>query len=55
MYTDIADRHHILKQNAGSVTTTLAGGNNGLLALVIRNAEYVLLTQQVWIKPPNPG
>ena len=44
-----------IKQNAGSVTTTLAGGNHGLLALIITNAKYVLLTQQVWIKPPNLG
>ena len=54
-YTNIADWHHILKQNAGSVTTTLAGGNHRLLALVTTNPEYMLLTQQVWIEPPNPG
>ena len=54
-YANISDRHHILKQNASSVTTTLAGGNHRLLALIIPNSEYVLLTQEVWIEPPNPG
>ena len=55
-YTDVTERHQILKQNASIVTTTLTGGNHGLLlVLIIPNAEYVLLTQQVWIEPPNPG
>ena len=48
-------RHKTLKQNASSVVTTLAGGNHGLLALVIDAAEYTQLTNVVWIEPVNPG
>ena len=48
-------RHKISKQNASSVITTLAGGNHGLLALIIGAAEYTQLTNAVWIEPMNPG
>ena len=51
----INSRHRVLKQNASSVTTTLAGGNHGLLALVLSAADYTQLTQAVWIEPINPG
>jgi hypothetical protein len=54
-YQSIAARHNILKQNASSVTTTLAGGQHGLLALVINNEEYNDLTGEVWIEPQHPG
>ena len=45
----------MLKQNASSVLTTLAGGNHGFLALVLNNADYNALTGAVWIEPVNPG
>jgi hypothetical protein len=54
-YQSIAARHKILKQNASSVTTRLAGGQHRLLALVINNEEYNELTGEVWIEPQHPG
>ena len=51
----INSRHKVLKQNASSVLTALAGGNHGLLALVMSNANYNALTGAVWIEPINPG
>ena len=54
-FNAINSRHKILKQNASSVISTLAGGNHGLLALILNNAEYTALTGAVWIEPVNPG
>ena len=51
----INSRHKVLKQNASSVLTSLAGGNHGLLALVLNNADYNALTGAVWVEPINPG
>jgi FtsZ-binding cell division protein ZapB len=54
-YQTIAAKHKILKQNASSVTTTLAGGQHGLLAIITTNEEYNTLTNEVWIEPQHPG
>jgi hypothetical protein len=54
-FKSIYDTHALLKQNASSVPSSLAGGNHGLLALIIDNEEYNDLTDQVWIEPDHPG
>ena len=54
-FNAINARHKVLRQNASSVLTTLAGGNHGLLALILNDADYTALTGAVWIEPANPG
>ena len=48
-------RHKVLRQNSSSILTTLAGGNHGLLALIVNAADYTALTGAVWIEPVNSG
>ena len=54
-FTAINARHQVLRQNASSVLTTLAGGNHGLLALIVNAQDNTALTGAVWIEPVNPG
>jgi len=51
----IAAIHRKLKSNAASVTSTLGGGNHGLLGLTILPATYQTVTGHVFVAPVNPG
>jgi hypothetical protein len=45
-----------LKANASSVPSTLGGGNNGHLGLLLSNARYTALANTIaWVTPNNPG
>ena len=45
-----------LKANASSVPSTLGGGGNGHLGLLLSNARYFTVAQAVlWTTPGNPG
>jgi hypothetical protein len=45
-----------LKANASSVPSTLGGGNNGHLGLLLSNARYTALANTIaWVSPNNPG
>jgi hypothetical protein len=45
-----------LKANATSVTSTLGGGQNGHLGLLLSNARYIILPHAIpWGTPGNPG
>ena len=54
-YEIIAASHRKLKANAASVTSTLGGGNHGLLGLTILPATYQTVTGHVFVAPVNPG
>jgi hypothetical protein len=44
-----------LKANAQSVYSHLSDGTHGHLALVLRDAQYALLTNQAFVRPAHPG
>ena len=45
-----------LKANAGSVPSTLGGGQHGHLGLLLSDARYTALAQAIqWVTPANPG
>jgi hypothetical protein len=45
-----------LKANAGSVPTTLGGGQHGHLGLLLSDARYTALAYSLpWVTPGNPG
>jgi hypothetical protein len=45
-----------LKANAGSVPTTLGGGQHGHLGLLLSDARYTALAYTLhWVSPGNPG
>jgi hypothetical protein len=45
-----------LKANASSVPSTLGGGQNGHLGLLLSNARYTALPNSLpWVAPGNPG
>ena len=55
---DYISLHHLKKQikaNAQSVSSTLGGGNNGLLGLVLTDAEYAQVSQIAFVREPYPG
>ena len=51
--------HHLkneLKENASSIPTTLGGGNNSYLGMILTPAEYRLIAPTKPLnRPPNPG
>ena len=45
-----------LKANASSVPTSLGGGQNGHLGLLLSDARYITVAHAVpWVTPGNPG
>ena len=54
-FWSIHDLTQKLRANDSTVKTNLAGGNHGLLALVMPPAEYHNLTHNHWVEPVHPG
>ena len=44
-----------IKANAQAVTSTLGGGQNGLLGLVLTDAEYSVVSAAPFVTEPYPG
>ena len=44
-----------IKANAQAVTSTLGGGQNGLLGLVLTDAEYAVVSAAPFVTEPYPG
>ena len=44
-----------IKVNAQAVTSTLGGGQNGLLGLVLTDAEYAVVSAAPFVTEPYPG
>jgi hypothetical protein len=56
MYETLQTLTTELKANAGSVPSTLGGGQHGHLALIMSPARYATLAHTVpWVAPANPG
>jgi hypothetical protein len=53
-YESLQTLHTELKANAGSVPSTLGGGQNGHLGLLLSAVRYATLTHTVpWTQPGN--
>eukprot|EP00957_Ditylum_brightwellii_P175523 13363773-Ditylum_brightwellii.AAC.1 len=54
-YHTIYDLHKLIMKKSFTVPSTIGGGNNGHLGLVIEAPNYVQLTGVAFTAPPNPG
>ena len=54
-YETIKAVHDILKSNAAAIPTTLGGGAHGQLGLVLNPAVYIVISDQAYDRPANPG
>ena len=46
--------HNLLKANAGKVHTSLGGGTNGYLGLLLSDLAYALISQAPFVRPALP-
>lgn len=54
-YDVIAAIHMKLKANAASISSTLGGGNHGLLGITVSRTTYLNITGHQFQAPTNPG
>ena len=54
-YATISEVHTKLKANAASIPSTLGGGMNGLLGLMLGPATYQAFTGRMFAAPQDPG
>ena len=54
-YESLLQIKNELKTNAQTVECSAGGGQFGMLGLVLTNAEYALLSNVPFVRPPHPG
>lgn len=54
-YENLSELRKALKYNASSVTSTLGGGNNGYLGIVVSPAVYASIDPTPFLTPVDPG
>lgn len=54
-YEAIKSAHDKVKASTVSLTSTLGGGNHGILGLMMLDATYLLVSTHAFVTPTNPG
>ena len=54
-YETVHHLHNQIKANAASVRSNLGGGAFGHLGLVVSAAQYALVSNALFVRPPHPG